>query len=299
MRQKFAVSASLFSLLAVAISIAEFSPLEQLCSVPPGEISFFAFAPNDRVFAVLLHQPDDRANYQLMVIDHESRRTLLHTTGLVPTNLCFNADAKSIAVLWADGVRIYTLADGRCVQTIEKKQIDHRKFPDRGLYAMAFSDDGKRFIMASEKHASSSSEAAWDLETGMQTQDFGPASYWSEFGMALDRSKWVTGGWPGPTPRVIDREENRRITACFRYPYHIFCSFTRDSKHLLTLHKDGAMFLWELRDTGGENATILQSQLNTGLERSLAFALLHQSDRLAYIDSQRKIRFRRLFAKTK
>lgn len=59
------------------------------------------------------------------------------------------------------------------------------------------------------------------------------------------------------------------------------------------------MFLWELRDTDNENATILQSELSTGLEKSLAFTLLHQSDRLAYIDSQRRIRFRKLFAKAK
>ena len=133
----------------------------------------------------------------------------------------------------------------------------------------------------------------------MPTQDYGQASNWSEQGMALDRSMWVSGGWPGPTPRVFDCKDGHRMTFCFRHPYHKFCSFTRDSKHLLTLHQDGAIFLWELRNTDNENATILQSELSTGLETSLAFTLLHQSDRLAYIDSQRRIRFRKLFAKSK
>lgn len=293
MHERLAVFLSLLVLMAVSALVIQTGSETPAWTAPPGVVRRLQFGPDDRRFAFTLMQPNDKDHERLIVVNRESGRQCLDTTGLGPGTFCMDASGQHIAVLWADRLRLYTLVDGRCVHSIERQLIDQSLASTVDLHSMSFTDDGTTLVIATHQSTIPPVESAWDIRTGQQVKEYGRASHWIGRGLALDRSKFFGGGWPGPTPRIYDCYDGHRITYCFRHPFHIFGSFTRYSDHLLTVHEDGALFVWEVRETG-DNAAIVHSATNTGLESSEAFAILHRSDTLAHIDSHGRLRYRRL-----
>lgn len=292
MRARWPIFAAFTSLIAVAFTMSTLPSASKPWIAPPGGVRLFRFSPNDRLFAMVLHATPSLSKSRLVVIDRETGNVLIDMNGSNPTNLGFNREESLLAVLWEDALQVYELPAGNTVLKVDKHKVDQMVATRFDPQSLAFTDDSTMLIAASDRYLDPTVETAWDLRTGETATQYGSASFWYEYGLASDRSKLFGGGWPGPTPRVFDRHDGHRITYCFRAPYHIFATFTRSNLNLLTIHEDGAMFLWELRDTGNDNAVILRSELNTSLEQSLGFAILHQSDRLAYIDENRRLRYR-------
>lgn len=200
----------------------------------PSEVSGLLFSPNDEFFAAILKHPGNRVLSRVIVAHRHSNAAILDMNGVWPTNICFDQQGRQIAVQWADALRMYELSTGRCISAIERREFDHRKFSERGLSSMAFSDDGQSIILASDQWADTPMEAAWHVDSGLLTENKRPASIWSGPGLAPDRTKWFVGGWPGPSPRVDDRKDGRFIAACVHNSFPIFASFTRDSENVLT-----------------------------------------------------------------
>ena len=296
MRKQMAVTIAIASLAAFCVLVSRTNVRTRTWQVPAGTVYLFRFSPTDKHAAVVLREPQSPpAVHRLIVVDPDSRTVLLDENGYFATNLCFDRSGRHIAVRWADGVRIYALRDGACIQSIEISQRT-------ALFdCMAFTDDGSVLAMANKE--SPSDFDAWPVSTAEPVGTPGKVSHWAGESIAGDFSKWFSHrGWVTPGLSVVSVNLGRRITHCVRSPPHIYAAFTRDSSNLLTVNKDGAILLWELRDTvhneenllPSQNAAILDSHIEAGIQDAIAFAILHRTDRLAIVAADRTLRFARL-----
>lgn len=296
MRKQMAVAIAIASLAAFCVMVSRTKVRTKTWQVPPGTVYLFRFSPTDKHAAVVLQEPHSPAAvHRLIVVAPDSRTVLLDENGYFATNLCFDLSGRHIAVRWADGVRIYALRDGACIQSIEISQRT-------ALFdCMAFTDDGSVFAMANKE--SPSDFVAWAVSTAEPVGMLGKVSHWAGQSIAGDFSKWFSHcGWVTPGPSIVNVNLGRRITHCVRFPPHIYAAFTRDSSNLLTVHKDGAILLWELRDTvhdeeyllPSQNAAILNSHIEDGIQDAIAFAILHKTDRLAIVAADRTFQFAHL-----
>lgn len=260
---------------------------------PTGEVLYLKFSPDDHYLAAFVRRPSDRITCQLLVLDTRTQATLLMADGIWPTHLCFSQSSDRLAVMWYGKLAVYDVFHGELIFEVPPPN-------SHGYCAIGLSQTGEQLVMRSTMRLDEPMhEVAWEIESGTSTAEYGMPRLWDglEAGMLLspDGSTWTSGGWPGPTPRVIRLDDPGFYTYCFYFPWPIFRDFTPDSQNLITLHEDGALFLWELRNTGNENARIVKSEAHTGLESAKGWALLSTSGRIAYIDQDDRLRFRRLF----
>lgn len=292
--------ASLAALLAVVWSSFEAHPW--IC--PRGEIIELRFAPNDRVFSVQLMRMTEKPAHRVLVVDAATKAVLLEVDGVRARVVCFDSKGKQLAVLWPQSLTVYDLATAvkrfevpeAELRTIDAEVQSCQPWLKPTPYSIAFSDDGKHLILTPH-FGPRCVDFAWELSNGRRTLEHRESHNWAGQNLARDRSKWFHGIWPGPSPRVYQQADGHRITYCFRFPFHIFADFTTDNAGLITIHSDGALLLWEIRETDNENASIRHSEFLTGLETSRAFALLHRTRKLAFIDAAGQLRYRPLLGK--
>jgi WD40 repeat protein len=259
-----------------------------------GEIQYLRFSPDDRYLAAIVRQPDDRITRELLVVDTRVQAPLLMVEDRWPSHLCFSQTADRLAVMWYGKIAVYDIPSGTLILEVPRPMLS------RAHRAIGFSPDGEQLVQRSTVDLGQTiHDVAWDIDTGKSTAEYEVPRLWDglEQGILLspDGSTFTSGGWPGPTPRVRRLDDAEFYTYCYYFPWPIFRDFTPDSQSLITLHEDGALFLWELRHTGYENARILRSEADTGLQSAKTWALLSTSERIAYIDAQDRLRFRRLF----
>jgi len=296
MHKRTAVATALASLAAICIAVSRTDIPAQTWRLPHGTVHIFRFSPMDKYAAFVLREPQSPAAiHRLIVVTPDRGSVLLDTHGYYATNLCFDSDASHVAVQWADAVRVYALQDGSCTQTIKKTPSIAT------LDCMGFSGDDATLIMSDTTTPSHIS--AWDVSTGKSVLSQVEVPHWAGSGVAPDFSKWFSHrGWVTPGPSVVDVKLGRRMTHCVRLPYPMYASFTPDSQNLLTVHTDGAILLWELRHTAGDgrsllpsqNAKILASCTESGVEKAIAFAVLNKTDQLGYVAANRTLQFTRL-----
>lgn len=260
---------------------------------PTGEVVYLKFSPDDRYVAALVRRPNDRVTYELLVTDTRTQAVLLEIVDRGPTHLCFSQSADRLAVMWYGKISVYDIPSGKSTLEVPCRT------QSRALRAIGLSPDGEQLVMRSMMDLERPvNEVAWDIEAGTSTPKYREPTLWDGLGNGIllspDGSTFTSGGWPGPTPRVRRLDDADFYTYCYYFPWPVFRGFTPDSRNLITVHQDGALFLWELRNTG-ENARILKSEAHTGLETAKTWALLSSSERIAYIDAQDRLRFRGLF----
>lgn len=291
--RKLTVIIAFASLVASCVAVSRTNVSTRTWQLPPGTVHIFRFSPTDQHAAFILQEPQSPAGiHRLIVVAPNTGKVLLDENGYFAGNFCFDLSGRRIAVHWLDRVRIYTLPDGSCIQSIETSKRT-------ALFnCMGFTDDGSVLAIANKK--SPSDYEAWNVSTAKLVSTHGKISYWAGSEIAADFSKSLSpAGWVTPGPSVVDINLGRRITHCVRLPHHIYATFTRDSLEMLTVHKDGAILLWELRDTvqdatsllPSQNATILASRVEAGIETAVAFAILHKTDKLGFISADRTLRY--------
>lgn len=292
MRNQLALAFGAIALAATMISLSQ--PVERpgltgwRCA--SGEIQWMEFSPDDRTAAFIVRRPaDSNIERQLLIVDTNTWAVLIEDEGTWPTNVCFSAAGERVVVAWNSVFAIYDLKSGKRWCRIP---TDWFHYMDG---AVGFSPGGDQVVALRHRYQEILEERAWDLGTGERTTDFERPAIWHGWDLTRDGTTSTTRGWP--TPRISRLDDPEFRTYCFYFPFHIFQIFTPDSRNLLSIHPDGMAIMWELRDTDNENAKIVKSEADTGLEAVDLLSLTSTSERIAYLDADGTIQFYPLFTR--
>ena len=294
MRNQSAILIAVIAIAAAGLSITR--PVERPgltgWSCATGQVQWMKLSPDDRTAAFIVRRPTDLSVLrQLMVVDADNWAVLVEDEGLYPTNICFSSTGDRLAVMWNRVIAVYDL---NTMEDIRRIPVDDEFSLMNG--AIGFSPSGEQIVVLRHQVREVVEERAWELSTGELTTDYQRPTVWDGIGLSPDGTTFRTGGWPGPTPRVSRLDDPEFRTYCFYFPYHLYCTFTADSRSLLTVHPDGMVNLWELQNTG-TNARVLKFEANTGLEAFTLLSLTSTSERLVYLDADGKIQFFTLFTR--
>jgi len=235
------------------------------------------FSPDDAfVVATTWANADTQSNSQIVVIETTSGREVCSLDSDRGTAICFTPTGDAVAVLSRGSVSLYDARTGTKVIGVNPA-IRDVKF--EAIESVGFSPDGRFLIGADRLPNRSERFRAWDLGTGETVAVPEGEFHWAGRGLSPNGRLFEEGGWPGPTPRVFDCRTGERITYCFREKWPVAAAFTPDSQRLVTIHKDGALVVWELRETGNENARQLLSE--AGFEGCTALAIAWRGNHVA------------------
>ena len=262
MRRQIAVACAFLTLLSLLLlrdvpQLPSDSPI-WVCDV--GRVTQIEFSPDDARFAAVVARPEgqasdamERHHRQLLVLDSASGETLLDTQGIYPMSVCVSDDASKIAVRWLDSVRVYAVKSNAVLMEIDDRRAGS------SWAALGFANRGRVLVTTFIGPVSDDREVGWNVSSGRKTGEYDRPHWWSGSGISRDGSMVYSGGWPGPTPRIRTIIGSKPLFYCFRHPFHIYASFTSNGRHFVTIHEDGAAFLWEARDIDWDNAAQIAS----------------------------------------
>lgn len=215
-------------------------------SSPGSHVHRVVFSPMDDRFAVISSPLDTEERIRhLTVVERETGRTLLAASEKFISDLCFDQRANYLAAFMFHDLVVYDLRTGeKCFST-----------PRTGLLstsniALAFTTDeaclvASRIGQLEGAQASDSERITFSIPSGQIISSTIEPTFWYGENVATDGTKWFSGGWPGPTPRVFTRN-NEYMGYCYRNPNIVGAFFTRDSNILLSIHPDAAVMRWDL-----------------------------------------------------
>ena len=179
----------------------------------------------------------------MIVVDRGSGRELIQAESRFVINPCFDSNGRYLAAFMQHGLVVYDLQQGGEVLTKGWSEIEKGK-----TLAMGFSSASDSLIMQPYSvfgFEVPSRSVAFQIPSGEPVPAPGEPVFWYGDRLSSDGSKWWRGGYPGPTPRVFDRN-NEFIAYCMRWPNIRNAWFMRDAKSLVSQHTDGRWIRWDL-----------------------------------------------------
>lgn len=256
-------------------------------SYDESEIYSVWFSPNDDRFAFTAAPIDEAEDTRLMVVESQSGRTLLETSGWVIGSACFDVAANYLAIFIGPEMVVYGLNNGTKLFSVSRLDIF-----EGGTAAMGFTHEGDALVL--EQFGAFGFEdypprrIAFAVPSGERVEINEEPAFWYGRHLAADGSKWFGGGMHGPTPRVF-RRDGEFIGYCWRDPNISYAWFTRDSRSLMTLHPDAALILWDF-ESGDDDGALQGETLAMRPELLDASHLvpLNTEDSVATIDASGK-----------
>lgn len=243
------------------------------------------FAPEGQRLVLAVEPKAGDRDPEILVLD-ASGSELYRFPAKRPLAICFSPQGTTLAVLTVDSLIVHDLA------AMEQETLITRTNINRHIRALAFSDDGQVIVGRGESFDEAHERMAWDAKTGEEVAVPEGIAKWCGTGFSPDGRLFFSGGWPGPTPRVFNVDSGEYLTYCYRDPWPIAGAFTPDSKTLATMHTDGVLVFWEIKDTGGNNAKQLRMQ--AGFDNCTSFAISPDGNRIAYADKNGRVRLHTL-----
>lgn len=249
-----------------------------------GIITELQFSPDDAHLVVSLAPQADKPQRQIVVLRLSNAAEEFRFQSLFPSSICFSPDGLRLAVLAADMLTIHDTGNKEIMTRIDRKSFDSE------IRSLGFTADGSVLVGAAEDLDPETDRIAWDATTGETVEIPTDSITWHGRALSQDGRMFFTGGWPGPTPRIIKTDRTERITFCFRDEWPIAAAFTPDSENLVSIHRDGLLVVWEIKPTGNNNARQLGSQ--AGFDDCRAFAVSHDREWIATSAKDCSIRIR-------
>jgi WD40 repeat protein len=235
------------------------------------------FSPDDMVMVVTTRNASDAQNQQYLVIEAAEGREVCRLDARHGWPYCFTPSGDTVAVVWRGTISLYDARTG-------DKRVEINPVAPGAVFepiqAFAFSPDG-RIVIGADRQVSRESLRAWDATTAESLRYQEGQYCWVGGGLAPDGRFFFEGGHTGPTPRIFKSGSRNRLTYCFRDEWSIAALFTPDSRNLVTLHEDGVLVVWELRETGNENAR--QLLVMPGYKGATSFNIAHSGNMLAVV----------------
>jgi WD40 repeat protein len=247
-----------------------------------GAITFLDFSPADDRLVAAIGVENDARRESIVVLNISDTKEVYRCEAIFPMTICFSPDGTHLAVLAADAITLHDLS---------KKQVcfrADRSAVERDTSVLGFTADSSTFVAAAEYLDPEKKKYAWNTTTGESSPVPTGAVVWKGRGLAPDGTMFLSGGWPGPTPRIYKTDGTGRITYCYREVWPFAALFSPDSRNVVTIHRDGLLVVWEIKPTDNDNARQLATA--TGFDDCRAIAVSHDRNWLATADSRGIIR---------
>lgn len=247
-----------------------------------GTITFLDFSPADDRLVAAIGVENDTRKETIVVLNISDAKEAYRCEAIFPMAICFSPDGTRLAVLAADAITLHDLS---------KKQVSFRvdrRAVERDTSVLGFTADSTTLVAAAEYLDPEKKKFAWNTTTGESSTVPTGVVVWKGRGLAPDGTMFLSGGWPGPTPRIYKTDRTGRITYCYRDVWPFAALFTPDSRNVVTIHRDGLLVVWEIKPTDNDNARQLGTA--TGFGDCRAIAVSHNRAWLATADSRGAIR---------
>lgn len=256
----------------------------------------FNWKSTDRTVTHLLFAPDDdrlvvsvlteEVKLQINILSIANTKENYRFEALSPISFCISPDGSLLAMLDDDELTLHDIAKKQISVRIDRETFD----PE--IQSLGFAADGAILVGAVEYLDPEKEQIAWNTTTGETVPVPAGTVTWHGRGLSQDGTMFFSGGWPGPTPRIYKTDRTGRITYCFYDEWPIAAAFTPDSKNLVTIHEDGLLVVWEIKETGNDNARQLVTE--RGFDDCKVFAISHDRKRIATAEKDGSIRIRKM-----
>jgi WD40 repeat protein len=219
-------------------------------------ISEVLLSPDDRWLAVRVSQvptgPRMPAHSgRIVLLNTRSRQLRVLEEGSWYNSMCFSPMTKSLFVVNLGRITEHELRTGSQRLVVDDKR---RAGQMQGKFT-AVSVDGK-MIAVSHSPIIEPQINAFDVATGNRVE-FQEGTYlWTGATISRNGRLVAAGGWPGWSPRIVDRVTREYVGYCLHdvYPGPDCVAFSPDARHLACTYPDGTLVLYELTTAHGEGA---------------------------------------------
>jgi WD40 repeat protein len=209
-------------------------------------LSFVMCSPDDRMVAVWVARP-----IEIYKPPHIGRIVLIDTvTNTVRelederyfSGLCLSPDGDKLYFVAMLSLWEYDIGSRRTRQVVPQL-VEGAVIP---TWAMATSASGKTVTFADATNATDQRE--WDIATGQLIERPEEVAEWIGQAISPDGKLFATGGWPGWSPRIVERGRREPLTYCLRSGFigPNCIAFTPNSRALACVYDDGVLSLFDL-----------------------------------------------------